>query len=251
MLGRIVSEVAATAEVVSLCEETRAPTYIVHLSSARALQACRNAATSALPLFVETRPLYLHMTRERYERPDGPLYVGQPPLRAPEDQAALWAGLADGRIDVLATDHAPWTREQKMDPTLDIEKLRPGCENLQTMLPMYFSEGVRKKRITLGRFVATTATNPAKIFGLYPRKGEVREGALADVAVWDPELTKTVRDEDMHSKAGFSPYAGWAVTGWPTLVIRRGEVVFENGRVVGAAGSGRMLERQPTVRAAR
>lgn len=148
----IVSEVAATQQVVALCEATRAPTYIVHVSSARALRACRNDDTVGLPLYVETRPIYLHLTEEKYLSEEGPLYVGQPPLRSPFDVAALWDGLIEGKIDVLATDHAPWTRDQKLDPKLDIEKLRPGIDNLQVMLPMYFSEGVNKGRITIERF---------------------------------------------------------------------------------------------------
>jgi dihydropyrimidinase len=239
----IVSEVAATHQAVSLCEATGAPTYIVHLSSARALRACRNHDTEGLPLYVETRPIYLHLTEERYASPEGPLYVGQPPLRSREDLEALWEGLADGRIDVLATDHAPWTREQKLDPELHIERLRPGVNNLQVMLPMYYSEGVAKGRISLKRFIETTATNPAKIFGLYPRKGVIREGSHADLVVWDTELKKEIRGSEAYSKAGFSIHEGREVTGWPVLTIRRGEIVFEGGEVKGAPGSGKLLKR--------
>ncbi|UCH57994.1 MAG: amidohydrolase family protein [Candidatus Bathyarchaeota archaeon] len=241
----VVSEVSATQQAVAFCEATGAPTYVVHLSSARALRACRNPDTRGLPLFVETRPIYLHLTEERYANVDGPLYVGQPPLRGPDDLEALWDGLTDGSIDVLATDHAPWTREQKLDPALDIENLRPGVNNLQVMLPMYFSEGVRMGRITVERFVETTSTNPARIFGLFPRKGVIQEGAYADVAVWDPSLKKTIRGSDMYSKAGFSIYEGWEVTGWPVLTIRRGEIVFEDEELKGVPGSGKLLRRDP------
>jgi len=241
----VISEVAATQQAVALCEATRAPTYIVHLSCARALRACRNLDTKNLPLFVETRPIYLHLTAERYASADGPLFVGQPPLRGPDDVAALWDGLAEGSIDVLATDHAPWTRGQKLDPTLDLDNLRPGVNNLQVMLPMYFSEGVRTGRITIERFVETTSTNSAKIFGLFPRKGVIREGSYADAVVWDPALTKTIRGSDSYSKAGFSIYEGWEVTGWPVLTVRRGEIVFEDGEVKGAPGSGKLLQRDP------
>jgi dihydropyrimidinase len=239
----ILSEVAATQQAVSLCEATGAPTYIVHLSSARALRACRNPDTEGLPLYVETRPIYLHLTEERYASSEGPLFVGQPPLRSREDLEALWKGLAGGIIDVLATDHAPWTREQKLDPELHIERLRPGVNNLQVMLPMYYSEGVAKGRLSLERFIETTVTNPAKIFGLYPRKGVIREGSHADLVVWDTELKKEIRGSDAYSKAGFSIYEGHEVTGWPVLTVRRGEIVFEDGRVKGAPGSGRLLRR--------
>jgi len=239
----IITEVVATQRAVALCEFTQAPMYVVHLSSARALRACRNPDTSELPLYVETRPIYLHFNQDRYRERDGALFVGQPPLRRVEDQVALWRGLANGAIDTLATDHAPWTMEQKLDPSLTIERFRPGVNNLQTMLPMYFSEGVVQGRISLERFVATVATNPAKIFGLYPRKGVLREGSLADVVLWNPGLTQQIRSEDALSNAGFSVFDGWEVTGWPVLTIRRGEIVYEHGQVTGQPGSGRLLDR--------
>ena len=123
--------------------------------------------------------MYLHLTNERYRGPDAPLYVGQPPLRSTVDKVGLWRGLVDGSIDVLATDHAPWTRAQKMDSALTITRLRPGLSDLQFVLPMYFSEGVVKRKLRLERFVATTSANAARIFGLYPRKGVIRRSPAA------------------------------------------------------------------------
>lgn len=240
----LVAEVAATHQAAALCESTGAPMYVVHLSSARALSACRSARTSKAPLYVETRPLYLHLTSDRMRGVDAPLYVGQPPLRTPADAEELWRGVRDGSIDALATDHAPWTRAQKMDSSLTITRLRPGVSNLQVMLPMYFSEGVGKRGLSLERFVATTSTNAARIFGLYPRKGVLRVGSDADVVIWNPRRTGTVRAEDDHSKSDYSVYEGWSVTGWPELTIRRGEVVVEGGRVTGPAGSGVLVSRQ-------
>jgi dihydropyrimidinase len=146
----IVAEVAATHQAAALCESTGAPMYVVHLSSARALDACRAARQRGAPLYVETRPLYLHLTSDRMRGADAALFVGQPPLREREDAEALWRGLIDGSIDVLATDHAPWTRAQKLDSTLTITRLRPGVSNLQVMLPMYYSEGVGKTRTHAG-----------------------------------------------------------------------------------------------------
>lgn len=240
----LVAEVAATHQAAALCESTGAPMYVVHLSSARALSACRSARTSKAPLYVETRPLYLHLTSDRMRGADAPLYVGQPPLRTAADAEELWRGMLDGSIDVLATDHAPWTRAQKMDSSLTIARLRPGVSNLQVMLPMYFSEGVGKRGLSLERFVATTSTNAARIFGLYPKKGVLRVGSDADVVIWNPRRTSTVRAEDDHSKSDYSVYEGWSVTGWPELTIRRGEVVVERGRVTGPAGSGVLVSRQ-------
>lgn len=239
----IVAEVVATEQAGALCESTNAPIYVVHLSAARALEACRRTRARRLPFYVETRPLFIHLSEEKLTGPEGPLFVGQPPLRTRDDIAAMWRGLADGSIDTLATDHAPWTREQKMDPTLNIARVRPGASDLQFMLPMYFSEGVGKRRLPLSRFVETTSTAAARIFGLYPRKGVIRANADADIAIWDPKRTAPVRAADDMSKSDYSPYEGWQVTGWPVMTIRRGEVVFGEGRISGTPGSGRVVAR--------
>jgi dihydropyrimidinase len=239
----VIAELAATNQAIALCEMTGATCYLVHLSSGRALETCRAAKARGLKLYVETRPLYLHLTEEKMRGPDFPLYVGQPPLRTKQDSEALWAGLADGSIDVLATDHAPWTRAQKLDPSLTITNLRPGVSDLQAMLPMFFSEGVGKRKLPLERFVAVTSTNAARIFGLYPRKGVIREGADADVVIWDPERAGTIRAENDRSKSDYSVYEGWQVRGWPTLTIRRGDVVVESGHSLGQPGSGRITAR--------
>jgi dihydropyrimidinase len=242
----VAAEILATERAIALCERTRAPIYIVHLSSASALEACRKARAAGLPLFVETRPLYLHLTKERMEGPEGPLYVGMPPLRTPEDLAALWRGLADGTIDVLATDHAPWMRAQKLDSAMStIRRFRAGVSDLPYMLPMYFSEGVGKRGMSLERFVATTSTNAARIFGLYPRKGVIRAGADADIVIWDPKLDRKISAQNAFSKADYSVYEGWPVTGWPVVTIRRGEIVFEEERITAIEGSGTLLARQP------
>jgi dihydropyrimidinase len=156
----------------------------------------------------------------------------------------LWRGLMDGSIDVLATDHAPWTRAQKMDSTLSITRLRPGVSNLQVMLPMYFSEGVGKRGMSLERFVATTSTNAARLFGLYPKKGVLRVGSDADVVIWDPRRSDTVRGADDLSKSDYSVYEGWQVKGWPEITIRRGEVLFEQGTVRGTPGTGALITRE-------
>ena len=242
----VVSEVVATQRAVALCEATGAPVYIVHLSSARALAVCQAAQARGLPVYVETRPLYLHLTSERFADADGAKYVGQPPLREAEDLAALWAGLASGMIHTVCTDHAPWTLEAKLDPALHVGRLRPGVENLQTMLPLLHDEGVLTGRITLERLVAITATNVAKLFGLYPRKGTIAVGADADLVLWDLDERRTIRDADMFSRAGHSIYAGRQATGWPVLTLRRGEVVYERGRVLGEPGSGQIIPRERT-----
>jgi dihydropyrimidinase len=242
----VAAELVATQRAIAMCEATGAPTYIVHLSSKHALDACAAARARGLPLFVETRPLYLHLTAEHYGHDDGPLYVAQPPLRQSTDQIALWEGLRDGSIDTIGSDHAPWTRAMKMDPGLDLVRLRPGVADLETMLPMLFTEGVMRGRLSAERFVAVTSTNAARLFGLYPRKGTIAVGSDADLAIWDTRQVRSIRGAEMHSRAGHSVYEGRQLRAWPRLTIRRGDVVFEDGRVLGKAGSGQVLKRGKT-----
>jgi dihydropyrimidinase len=240
----VLAEAIATERAIAMCETTRAPIYVVHLSSKRALEACVEARRRGLPVFVETRPPYLYLTEEKYQDPDGPLYVMQPPLRQKTDLEALWSGLVGGMIDTMGSDHAPWTREQKLDPTLTIDNHLAGIAELETMLPMLYSEGVRTGRITVERFVSLTSTTAARLFGLYPTKGTIAPGADADVALWDPSVERVIRGDQLKSRAGHSIYESWKVVGWPTMVLRRGERVQENGEILGRPGTGRLLRRK-------
>jgi dihydropyrimidinase len=242
----IEAETVATERAIAMCRATRAPTYIVHLSSARALAACAAARAEGLPVFVETRPLYLHLTAERYRGHEGALYVAQPPLRERADQEALWRGLADGSIDTIGSDHAPWTRELKLDPKLDVAHCRSGVAELDTMLPLLYTEAVMTGRLSPERFVALTSTNAARLFGMYPRKGTIAVGSDADIVIWETRERRTIRDSDLFSRAGHSVYAGRELRAWPQATIRRGELVFENGKVLAPAGSGRPIARGPT-----
>jgi dihydropyrimidinase len=239
----VVSEVVATQRAVAIAEATGAPVDVVHLSCARALAVCADAQARGVPVYVETRPLYLHLTSERFAAPDGAKYVGQPPLREASDVAALWHGLQSGAVHTVCTDHAPWSLAAKLDPDLSIARLRPGTENLQTMVPMLYSEGVRAGRLSLERLVAVTATNAAKLFGLYPRKGTIAVGGDADIVVFDPDLTRTITAGMLYSNCDYSVYEGWSVTGWPTITIRRGEIVFRDDAILGQPGSGQLLPR--------
>ena len=239
----VAAEVAAVHRAVSMVEATGVPLYIVHLSSEQALQVAQHARRRGLPVYVETRPIYLHLTRERFDGSNPGLYIGQPPLRTRRDQNALWQGLARGTVHVVASDHVAYTREQKLDPSQTVAQHRAGMSNLQVMLPMIYSEGVRSGRITLEQFVAVTSTNAAKLFGLYPQKGAIAVGSDADLVLWDPHETRKIRDEDMFSSSHYSVYAGTDVTGWPILTIRRGEIVFRRGEILGVAGSGTLLHR--------
>jgi len=240
------AETAATARIAAFAEETGAPTYVVHLSSAAALAEVGRGRARGASLFVETRPLYLFLTEERFAEVDGAKYAGQPPLRTAGDVEALWRGLAAGEIDTIGSDHAPWRYADKVFPGVEVAAVRPGVADLEVMLPLLFSGGVVRGRLSLERFVELTATTPARLLGLAPRKGTIAPGADADLAVWDPTLTKPVRAAEFASNGDFSPYEGWPVTGWPEVTISRGEVVFADGQIVGAQGRGHVPRRGRT-----
>ncbi len=241
----IIAEVVAVQRGVAIAEATGSPIYILHMSSGRALKVAEEAMARGLPVYVETRPMYLHLTQEVYLRPDAGLYLGGPPLRDKWDQDMLWEGIAKGTVHTIGTDHSGYTREQKLDPAQDLANKRLGLTNLQEYLPMMFSEGVLTGRITLEQFVAVTSTNAAKLFGMYPRKGTIKVGSDADIVIWDPGLKRTIRDEDQFSRAGYSTYAGREVTGWPRTTIRRGEVVYDDGDVISVPGSGKFIPGAP------
>ncbi len=242
------TESVATERAIAMARAIGAPIYIVHLSSAAALASCRRARADGLPVYVETRPLYLYLTRELFDEPDGAKYAGAPPLREPKDLQAMWNGLASGDIQCLCTDHAPWSLRQKLDPTLDITTVRQGVADLETLMPMLYSEGVRSGRISLSRFVELTSTNAAKLFGLYPQKGTLAVGSDADLVIWDSEARRIIDGATMQSNAGHSVYDGREVQGWPTYTISRGEVVLDRGELMAERGRGRWVRRGPTMR---
>ena len=237
------AELEAVDQAIGLARQTGAPIYIVHLSSAAALDRCRAARAAGLPVYVETRPLYLHLTRERFEEPDAAKYVGAPPLRDQSDREALWRGLAAGEVDTVCSDHAPWTLAAKLDPALDVVTARQGVADLETLMPMLFSEGVLAGRISLDRFVELTSASAARLFGLYPRKGAIAVGSDADLALWDPAERRVIDGARMQSRAGYSVYDGWTVQGWPRFVLRRGQIVLADGRVTAQPGQGRWVRR--------
>ncbi len=239
------SELAAVERAVAFASAADAPIYLVHLASAAALAAATRARSAGRPVYVETRPIYLHFTRREFDGPRPGLYVGNPPLREDADVDALWAGLANGDVSTCCTDHAPWSEADKLDPALDVAHTRPGMADLETLMPTLFSNGVRRGRLSLQRFVEITSTNAARLFGVFPQKGTIAIGSDADLVVWDPELTRTVRAEELQTAAKFSLFAGQELTGWPVRTIARGEVVAESGRIVGSPGRGRRVLRDP------
>ena len=243
----VLAEAVAVRRAIAFAAAAEAPIYLVHLSSAAAIAPLAEARRRGRPVFGETRPIYLYLTEERFAEPErrGALYVGQPPLRPQSDVDAVWDALRHGPLDTVCTDHIPYTSARKLDPALDFSRIPPGMSNLETLLPMLYSEGVRTGRISLPRLVELVATNPARLAGLAPRKGAVLPGADADLVIFDPERARTIRAAEMQSACDYEVFEGWTVTGWPAVTIARGEVVFEDGRVVGQPGRGRFVPRAP------
>lgn len=238
------SEGAAVARGVAMARSAGASAYFVHLSSAAALAEIRAARALGQRVLAETRPIYLYLTADRYDEPQGERYVGYPPLRKTEDVEAIWQGLADGTVDVVATDHCSWTLDRKTAAD-KFTRIPPGMANLETLLPMLYSEGVAKGRITISRLAELLAENPAKIFGFYPRKGLIAEGSDADLVVFDPASRVVVRASEMHSRAGYDPFEGFEVNGWPVVTVSRGEVIARDRTATAAAGRGEFLARRP------
>ena len=239
------AEALATARIAAYAASVGSPVYFVHLSCRLALDEVRRARSRGAQVFVETRPAYLYLDRSCYRLPgrEGNKYVTWPPLRESPDQQALWEGLRNGEIQTYATDHTTWTAAQKMNRALTFAQIPGGVANVQTSIGMLFSEGVGKGRLTENQFVAVCATNPAKLFGLWPSKGTLAVGSDADVMLIDPKRHFTIHSGVMESRSDFDPYEGYEAIGWPTIVISRGEVIVEDGRVKSRPGRGRLLRR--------
>jgi dihydropyrimidinase len=237
----VAAEAMAVSRAVTYAEATNTPIYIVHLSSAAALDVATAAKARGVPVSVETRPIYLLFDDSYLTRPDGPLYIGNPPLRKTTDMDALWSGLATGAVDTCCTDHAPAPSAEKIGA--DIANVSPGVADLDTMLPMLYSRGVHTGRISIEKFVEVTSTNPAKIFGLYPQKGTIAVGSDADLLIWDPAAVYTYRAEDAQTRLDYSLYDGWEINGRLMTTISRGEVIYDNGQIIAKGGRGRFVRR--------
>ena len=240
------SEVAAVERAIAIAEATGTAVYLVHLSSAGAVDAVRRAKARGVAVFAETRPLYLYLTADVHARPDGAKYVGMPPVRSARDIDALWTALADGTLDTIATDHAPWTLAQKLDPERTILTSLKGVAELDTFLPMLYTEGVLTGRLSLQRLVEVVASSPARLFGLGATKGSIEVGKHADLVVLDPVAERVIDGAALHSRAGYSVYDGRSARGWPTFVVSRGDVVVSHGEVTAQAGRGRLLNEELT-----
>jgi dihydropyrimidinase len=242
------AEGEATHRAIALAEMAGVPIYIVHLSASEALEMVTEARDRGLPAYAETCPQYLFLSYDNYEEPGfaGAKYVMSPPLRPKETHSRLWRGLAGGDLQAVSTDHCPFCmREQKQLGRDDFSKIPNGAPGIETRMSLVFDGGVRTGKISVNRFVELTSTSPAKIFGLFPRKGTVAPGSDADLVVFDPEKKTTLSAKTHHMKVDYNPYEGREVTGAAETVLSRGRVIVENGKFTGKAGAGSFLKRSP------
>ncbi|PYR63436.1 MAG: dihydropyrimidinase [Acidobacteria bacterium] len=240
------AEAEATHRAIALAEMANVPIYIVHLSAAEALEMVTEARDRGLPAFAETCPQYLFLSYDNYEEPgfDGAKYVMSPPLRPRETQEQLWRGLAFNDLQAISTDHCPFCmKEQKVLGKGDFSKIPNGAPGIETRMSLVYDGGVRPGRISLNRFVELTSTSPAKIFGLFPRKGTIAPGSDADIVIFDPETKVRLSAKTLHMKVDYNPYEGREVVGATDTVISRGRVVIDGGKFVGRAGSGSFIKR--------
>ncbi|MBT5414821.1 MAG: amidohydrolase family protein, partial [Rhodospirillaceae bacterium] len=241
------AEGEATHRAIVLSELMDTPMLIVHVSAELAMNAIRDAQTRGLKVYGETCPQYLFLTAQDIDKPglEGAKFCCSPPPRDEASQEAMWRGLENGTFQLFSSDHAPYrfdeTAKLSKGPNAHFREIPPGMPGVEARAALLFSEGVRTGRIDIHRFVELNSTNAAKIYGLFPRKGTIAVGSDADIAIWEPDLERTITWDDLHDNVGYTPYEGKKVTGWPTIVIRRGEVVVEGGELHAERGSGAFL----------
>lgn len=243
-------EAEAVHRAVVLAELSQAPAYFVHVSCAEASQEVADAKGRGLPVYAETCPHYLTLDDSVYDGDSFEVakYVMTPPLRAKSHQSALWHKIRRGDLDVISTDHCPFCMAGQKDAGIsNFSKIPNGVGGVQYRLPLLYDRGVRSGQISLERLVAITATNPAKLFGLYPQKGTLAIGTDADIVVFDPAAPTTVRAASSPSKVDYSIYEGMRCAGSVRHVFSRGSQVVTDGYLTGAAGHGRFVERRSSL----
>ncbi len=241
------AEAEATGRAIALAEMAGAPVYIVHLSCNEALEKVREARDRGLPAYAETCPQYLYLSLENMDAPgfEGAKYVFTPPLREKWHQEKLWEGLTRDTLQVVSTDHCPFCfKEQKELGKDDFTKIPNGGPGIEHRMSLIYSGGVNGGRFSANRFVQLTATAPAKLFGLYPRKGTIAVGSDADIVVFDPNEELTISAKTHHMRVDYSMFEGIRVKGVPKVVLSRGRVLVENGKFEGRAGAGQFVRRQ-------
>jgi dihydropyrimidinase len=242
------AEAEATSRAIALAEMAGAPVYIVHLSCNEALEKVREARDRGLPAYAETCPQYLYLSLENMDAPgfEGAKYVFTPPLREKWHQEKLWQGLKQDTLQVVSTDHCPFCfKEQKELGKDDFTKIPNGGPGIEHRLSLIYTGGVHGKRFSANRFVELVSTAPAKLFGLFPRKGTVAVGSDADLVIFNPVEQQTISSRTHHMRVDYSMFEGIQVTGVPRTVLSRGRTIIDGGKFTGRPGSGQFLRRQP------
>src|ERR1700704_6270236 len=241
-----IAEAEGVHRAIAIAEMAESPVYIVHLSCADALNQVRQARDRGIPAFAETCPQYLFLSLDNYDEPgfNGAKYVMTPPLRDKSNQAELWKGLKMDELHVISTDHCPFCmKEQKELGRNDFSKIPNGAPGVENRVPLIYNGGVRPGNTSLNRFVELTATSPAKLFGLFPRKGTIAVGSDADIVIFDPDREQTLGLKTSHMNVDYNTYEGKKIKGVVETVLSRGKVVIESGQYKGKAGDGRFLKR--------
>ena len=242
----------ATHRAIALAELVDQPIQVFHVSGPEAAEEVARAQRRGLRVWAETCPQYMVLTAGDMDRPgfEGAKFMCSPAPREAADIEGLWDEIRRGVLDIVSSDHSGWcfegARGKRVNGTdVDFTQIPNGVPGLATRMPILFSEGVGKGRITLERFVQLTSANPARLFGLYPRKGAIAPGADADLVLWDPARRVTITNTMLQQAIDYTPYEGLEVTGWPVATLRRGVLVMQDGRVLAEPGSGEFLARGP------
>lgn len=239
-----ITEAEASGRFADMSFYTGCPGYIVHLTCEGALNAIRNATRRNQKVFVETCIQYLILDASLYEQNfEGAKWVMSPPLRQKKDQETLWAGINQGLVQVVATDHCPFMWKQKLMGKDDFSKIPNGHPAIENRMELLFSEGVNKGRITLNKYVEVACTNPAKIFGMFPRKGTIAVGSDADIVIFDPNEAHTISAKTHHMNVDYSGYEGWQLKGKVKTVLLRGNVAVDNDQCLVEKGYGQFIKR--------
>jgi dihydropyrimidinase len=236
----------AAQRAITLATLGEAPLYVVHVSCAHSLHAVAAARVKGLPVWGETCPQYLYLDDSRYAAPgfEGAKFVCTPPMRSDADNEALWVGLQRRELQVVSTDHAPFNYHGQKELGLhDFTKIPNGLPGVEHRVMLLY-DGVRKEKLGMQHFVDLVSTMPAKLFGLFPRKGTVAPGSDADLVIFDPERTLTISAATQHQRVDYTPYEGMRVQGVPDTVLLRGRVIVRNGEYVGGKGGGQYLPRK-------
>ncbi len=239
------AEARAIETAARISRETQAPLYIVHLSSRQGLEAALEARSRGTPLYIETCPQYLLLNEQCYRKTNGHYYITTPPLRRPEDQEALWQALCNGDIDVVGTDHCPFTRQQKEQGNRQFHQTPNGLPGVETLFPLLYTYGVHQSRITLQQLVQVLGTHPARIFGLNHRKGDIQIGLDADLIIWNPDQETILSSSHGHGRADWCPYEGMKIAGTLEYTILRGTILVHKGRLLADTPAGEIIPAAP------